>query len=189
MKFNIMPEEELIHEALNGSRAHLNVLISMYEPFIMETVSRHIKNYQDLLDVRQRICCKITDQFIRKTYTHQDKFPNWANTIIQSEINSYFRKKKRNPIQYFSSDLVDAQSEKQLMVAEDVLTMTPNILFYIDQLAAEQAVVIKLKHYQNKTFREISKMVNVPINTVMGRYRYGIERIRELVKSRSGGWG
>jgi RNA polymerase sigma-70 factor (ECF subfamily) len=182
MKFKIFSEEELIQKALNGSETHLNLLISMYEPFIMENISKQIKNQHDLLDLRQHVCCRIAKQFIQKSYVHQDKFSNWTNCIIKNEINSYFRKKKQNAfLQYFSPEILDDYSDEYLMVAEDSLSFTPNLSFYVDRLTAEQAVVVKLKCFKDKTFREISELTKVPINTVMGRYRYGIEKIREMM--------
>jgi len=182
MRYKMLSEEELIEEALNGSEAHLNVLISMYEPFIMNHIAKQIKNYQDLLDLRQHICFRIARQITKKNYIHQEKFSNWASSIIKNEINNYFRKKKLSvPLQYFSSEALDEFSDEHLMAAEDTLTSIPNLSFYVDQLPAEQAVVIKLKNFQNKTFRQISELTNIPINTIMGRYRYGIERIREMV--------
>jgi RNA polymerase sigma-70 factor (ECF subfamily) len=182
MRFKILPEDELIHEALNGSRAHLNVLISMYEPFIIDNIGKQIKNHQELLELRQSVCCKMAEQIAQKAYVHQEKFSHWANCIIKNEINSYFRRKKQNIVLYFSSETMDTLTDEQLLAAEDDLALTSNMSYYVDQLCAEQAVVIKLKCFQDKTFRQISEMLKVPINTVMGRYRYGIERIREMLK-------
>ena len=182
MKFKILSEEELIQEALNGSEAHLNLLISLYEPFIMEHISKQIKNQQDLLDLRQHICFRIAKQIGKKNYVHQDKFSNWANSIIKNEVNSFFRKKKQSVVlQYFSSEAMDEFNDEYLMAAEDPFARTSSLSYYVDQLPAEQAVVIKLKCFKNMTFREISELTGVPINTVMGRYRYGIERIREMM--------
>jgi len=183
MRLTILPEDELIQKALEGSDAHLNLLISMYEPFIMEHIGKQIKNHQDLLDLRQHVSYKIFKQFGKKNYVHQDKFLNWTNSIIKNEINSYFRKKKQGVVlQYFSSDALDEYSDDCLMAAEDSFSLTPNLSLYVDQLSAEQAVVIKLKCFKDMTFREISELIGTPINTVMGRYRYGIEKIREMME-------
>jgi RNA polymerase sigma-70 factor (ECF subfamily) len=182
MKYKILSEEELIHEALNGSEVHLNLLISLYEPFIMKRIGKQIKNHQDLLDLRQHVCYKIAKQITQKNYVHRNKFSNWANSIIKNEINTYFRKKKQGvALQYFASETLDGFVDEQFVAAEDTLLLTPNLPHYVDRLPAEQAVVIKLKCLQDKTFREISELINVPINTVMGRYRYGIERIRKMI--------
>ncbi len=182
MKYDILPEEEIIREALNGSEAHLNLLISMYEPFIMATIGKQIKNQQDLLDLRQHICFRIAKQISKKNYVHQDKFSNWAGSIIKNEINEFFRRKKQTvPLQYCSPNAMDEFVDEEFIAAEDTLTFTPNWSFYVNQLPSEQAEVIKLKCFQNKTFREIAQLLEVSINTVMGRYRYGIEGIRGML--------
>ena len=64
------------------------------------------------------------------------------------------------------------------------MTFTPNLSYIVDALPPEQAVIIKLKYFQDKNFREISELLNVPINTIMGRYRYAIDRIREVLVSK-----
>ncbi|MCL2414849.1 MAG: sigma-70 family RNA polymerase sigma factor [Bacteroidales bacterium] len=183
MRLKVLSEDELIQEALNGSEAHLNVLISMYEPFIMDHISKQIKNYQDLLDLRQHICSKIATQISLRNYVHQDKFSNWASTIIKSEINNFFRQKKKSiALHYFSSDVLDEFTDEYLIAAEDQIPQTSNLLHYVEQLSQEQALVIKLKCFKDMTFREISELIGESINTVMGRYRYGIERIREMIE-------
>ena len=182
MRFKVLSEDELIQEAINGSEAHLNVLISIYEPFIMDHVSKQVKNYQDLLDLRQHICSKIATQISEKNYVHQDKFSHWASTIIKSEINNFFRQKKKSVVlDYFSSDALDEFTDEHLMAAEDEFLQTSNLLHYVDQLSQKQALVVKLRCLKSMTFREISELIGESINTVMGRYRYGIERIREMI--------
>jgi len=182
MRFKVLSEAELIQEALNGSEAHLNVLISMYEPFIMDHISKKIKNYQDLLDLRQHVCSKIASEISEKNYVHQDKFSHWTNTIIKNEINNFFRQKKKSvALHYFSTNALDEFTDEYLMAAEDQSSQTSHLSHYVDRLSTEQAIVIKLKCFKNMTFREISELIGESINTVMGRYRYGIERIREMI--------
>jgi RNA polymerase sigma-70 factor, ECF subfamily len=53
----------------------------------------------------------------------------------------------------------------------------------MDELTIEQREVIVLKILNQLTFKEIADMVGVPINTIAGRYRYGIEKLRMVVES------
>ena len=47
------------------------------------------------------------------------------------------------------------------------------------RLPLEQREVIALKVWEQMTFADIAKVVNASPNTVMSRYRYGIERLRK----------
>ena len=59
------------------------------------------------------------------------------------------------------------------------------------QIPYEQREVLNLYMQGDLTFRQIARMQNVSINTVQGRYRYGITKLRSLlngeVKNETGG--
>jgi RNA polymerase sigma factor (sigma-70 family) len=49
------------------------------------------------------------------------------------------------------------------------------------QLPYEQREVILLKIYFGLKFRAIAETQNVSINTILGRYRYGLEKLRSIL--------
>ena len=53
----------------------------------------------------------------------------------------------------------------------------------IAQLSFEQREVISLRFEAGLPFRQIARIQNRPINTVEGRYRYGMEKLRSLMNS------
>lgn len=50
------------------------------------------------------------------------------------------------------------------------------------QLPAEQREVVVLKLWQEHTFDEISKICGIPPNTAASRYRYGLDKLRTLLR-------
>lgn len=48
----------------------------------------------------------------------------------------------------------------------------------LEQLPREQREVIVLKFWHHHTFEEIGRILNVSPNTIAGRYRYGLQKIR-----------
>lgn len=52
----------------------------------------------------------------------------------------------------------------------------------LSQLPQSQREVVALKVYREKTFREIARLLGVSMNTAASRYRYGMERLRGLLK-------
>ena len=50
------------------------------------------------------------------------------------------------------------------------------------QLSVEQREVVVLKVLNQMTYKEIAETVGVPLNTVAGRYRYGIEKLRNAIE-------
>jgi RNA polymerase sigma-70 factor (ECF subfamily) len=49
------------------------------------------------------------------------------------------------------------------------------------KLPESQREVVHLKVYMNMTFNEIGQMTNVPLETAASRYRYALEKLRELL--------
>ena len=54
----------------------------------------------------------------------------------------------------------------------------------IDKLPESQKEIVKLRFYENFSFKEIAEMNNISINTALGRVRYSINNLRkEMDKS------
>ena len=51
----------------------------------------------------------------------------------------------------------------------------------VDQLPDEQREVIILRHYGDMSFKEISLMTGVSINTSLGRMRYALINLRKMM--------
>jgi RNA polymerase sigma-70 factor (ECF subfamily) len=52
----------------------------------------------------------------------------------------------------------------------------------LEALPEEQRTVIVLKHYREKTFREIGELLGISENTAGSRYRYGMQKLRDLIR-------
>ena len=51
------------------------------------------------------------------------------------------------------------------------------------ELPLEQREVVTLRFEAGMGFRQIAKIQNASINTIQGRYRYGMEKLRALLNS------
>ena len=55
----------------------------------------------------------------------------------------------------------------------------------IEELPQNQYEVLKMRLYQDMSFKEISERTNVSINTSLGRMRYGLINLRKIIKERN----
>jgi RNA polymerase sigma-70 factor (ECF subfamily) len=52
----------------------------------------------------------------------------------------------------------------------------------LEQLPAEQREVVVLKLWEERTFDEIARICDIPPNTAASRYRYGLDKLRGLLR-------
>ena len=55
----------------------------------------------------------------------------------------------------------------------------------LEKLPREQREVIVLKIWHEYTFEEIAELLGTPANTVAGRFRYGLQKMREAMKGKT----
>ncbi|MBR1788803.1 MAG: RNA polymerase sigma factor [Bacteroidaceae bacterium] len=76
----------------------------------------------------------------------------------------------------FATSHIDDSSVSE---AEDFEQEYGRISRLLCEIPDEQAEVIRLHYYGNKTFREIAEMLGLPVTTVKSRFVYGLEKIRK----------
>lgn len=65
---------------------------------------------------------------------------------------------------------------------ESVQNPNDDLQSLMQTLPLEQREVVALKVFQEMTFAEIAVVVRASPNTVASRYRYGIEKLRQLLR-------
>ena len=55
----------------------------------------------------------------------------------------------------------------------------------ISNLPAEQMEVLKMRYFEDMSFKEISVITGVSINTALGRMRYALINLRNLSKEQN----
>ena len=55
----------------------------------------------------------------------------------------------------------------------------------IHHLPTDQMEVLKMRYYEDMSFKEISEITNVSINTALGRMRYAIINLRNLAEEKN----
>ena len=97
---------------------------------------------------------------------------NRAKNLIKRQRLSLIHPKGHQP----DADEQDCP-EDRLIVSEESM----RVFEAMAKLPAEQREVISLHIHGQMKFREISEQLDLSINTVQSRYRYGIEKLRTLL--------
>ena len=101
---------------------------------------------------------------------------------VANRIRYLMRKRRRQAVslQQHCSASSDLNEPSQLIVCNEQLRLLSSALA---KLPYEQREVIVLHIHGQMRFRVIAKSLGISVNTVRGRYRYGIRKLRSLLDS------
>lgn len=181
-------DQYLVKSYIGGNEKALNVLIQRHKTRVYTSIYLFVKDSYLAEDLFQDTFIKVVKKLRSGTYNEEGKFLPWVLRIANNLCIDYYRKVKRrpsvvNPEGYDIFDILrfsDDNAEKQIVKNEKAM-MVKDIL---DHLSPEQKEVVILRHYADLSFKEISKLTNVSINTSLGRMRYALINMRKLIEER-----
>jgi len=168
--------EDRIRAALRrDDPAACELLWDRYAGDLLARLQALLGSKHDAEDVLQtvfvRMVCKrrhLAQARCLEAYVHQ---------IAHHEAVSFLRRRRKSgPHLGAEPWLVPAPADDgPRELAEELQTV-------LARLPQTQREVIVLKVHRDKTFREIATLLELPLNTVASRYRYGLEKLRTLLK-------
>jgi RNA polymerase sigma factor (sigma-70 family) len=185
MKRNSCSDRDLIHLFMNGDEAAFECLVNRHKGKIFTTIYMFVKDHDLANDIFQETFIKIIDTIRSGRYNDEGKFIHWAVRIAHNLCVDNFRKVKRRPtvsstdeFDIFDVVHIEEEPEEEKMIRNQTYE---KIRMIVDCLPDEQREVIVLRHYAEMSFKEISEMTNVSINTALGRMRYALINIRKIL--------
>lgn len=183
-------DEQLIRGYLNGNDNCFEQLLKRHKNKIFTYIVLTVKQRDVAEDIFQDVFLKVINTMNKGSYKEEGKFLPWAMRIAHNMVMDYFRLGKRmhfvDNAEEDDDESVDVfrllvndekNAEEKIMEGE----MADEIRTMIDKLDDEQKEVVLMRHYGKMSFKEIAEMTNVNINTALGRMRYAIINLREMM--------
>jgi RNA polymerase sigma factor (sigma-70 family) len=106
----------------------------------------------------------------------------YLSTCVANRVRDLMRKRRSQALslEQTRSAPLDSSEPTQLVVCNEQLQLLSSALA---QLPYEQREVIVLHIHGQMRFRIIAKSLGISVNTVKGRYRYGIRKLRSTLNS------
>lgn len=138
-------------------------------------------------DVFQDTFIKVINNLKRGKYIENGKFPSWVMRISHNLIIDYYRKQKHmqmvsnDSIEYdlFNSSKFSDSNIEDKLVTDQILK---DVASLVEHLPENQKEVVRLRHFMGLSFKEIAEETGVSINTALGRMRYAIINMRDIVE-------
>ena len=181
-------DQELIQQYLEGNERAFEELLNRHRSKIYTSIYLFVKEQSLAEDIFQEVFIKIINTLRSGKYNHEGKFVQWAMRIAYNMCVDQFRRKKRRPqvAPTESFDIFDVLhiSEENMETSMIKSQTHERIRHLVDSLPSEQREVVILRHYADMSFKEISQLTRVSINTALGRMRYALINIRKMVEEK-----
>ena len=186
-----MEDSRLIMEFIDGDVQAFNVLVNRWQNRIFNFVFKVLGKREDAKDITQKTFIKVYKN-LRKLKDSK-KFSAWIHQIAMNLCRDEMRKNKRSPTISIHEKIRTSSGEE--MELQDFLSDGSNELLDdlhqgevveiirrgLNMIPQEQRVVIILKEYQGLKFREISEILQEPLNTIKSRMYYGLNALRKAL--------
>jgi len=186
---NSLNDSTLLDEFKNGDNSSFKTLFLKHKRRIFNYINSKTLDSQISNDILQETFIKVFKLIRKGSYIEQGKFVPWVIRISHNLVMDYYRNKKRSKIIYekdmkYSFLNVDHEKDFQTERIISDKTLSKTLKDMIDKLPESQKEIVRLRFYENFSFKEIAEMNNISINTALGRVRYSINNLRkEMDKS------
>lgn len=165
--------------------------ISPYVETLYSTALRMVSNPQDAEDLVQETYMKAYKYFNK--FKQGTNLKAWLFKILKNTFINYYRKRKKIPhqveliefednIEDFSvSNIPTVQFSENLEDSDIFSGLDEEVKHALETLPEEYKAVITMSDIEGKSYREISKILKLPLGTVMSRLYRGRKSLEEIL--------
>ena len=185
MNWNALSDNELIARYQAGEEMALKTIILRYQRRLFSYLIVSVRNKELAEDIFQDTFIKVINTIRSGNYHEEGKFFQWIMRIANNLKIDYYRRLQHMPTVDGGEDfdiftIIGSRDElvEEKMIREQTYA---DLNHYVEYLPEEQKEVLKLRIYNDYSFKEIAEMTNVSINTALGRMRYALINLRKIM--------
>ena len=192
MSIQNLDDNRLVNLYIKGNEEALAILIKRHKQKVYSCIYLLVRDRTLTEDFFQDTFVKVIQSLKSGNYYEDGKFSAWLLRIARNLVIDYFRKNKKMQtvpnVVNEDGEEVDIFSilkiESDDCSAEEKRYIKKTMRSLIEELPYEQKEVVIMRAYYDMSFKEISDMTNVSINTALGRMRYSLINLKKMMEER-----
>lgn len=182
----VKSDKELIERYQDGDVHSFELLIGRYQKQVYSYILTLVKDKQLADDVFQDTFVKVIQTIKSKAYKDDGRFVQFAMRIAHNLVIDHFRKENRIPTvesssedyNYIDNVPITDHSVEQGMIVDQVHSDLHRMIAFLPD---EQREVLRMRIFDDMSFKDIADITNVSINTALGRMRYALINLRKMM--------
>lgn len=185
-----LADERLVELYAKGNNDAFDVLLSRYQDKLYSYIYFIVHNEDLANDLFQDTFVKAIVRIQQGKYVESGRFFAWLVRIAHNlVVDSYRQEKSENWISnedasggdlFNRIDLCEMNIEMELVSQQSL----KDVAKLVEELPENQREVIYMRFYQDLSFKEIAEITGVSINTALGRVRYALLNLRQIIRER-----
>ncbi|PJJ08864.1 RNA polymerase ECF family sigma subunit [Flavobacterium sp. 1] len=175
----------LVKDYMAGDENALAILIRRHESKVFGFIYSKVSDKDVSNDIFQDTFIKVIKTLKLNSYNEEGKFLPWVMRIAHNLIIDHFRKLKKMPMYRETEEfsIFSIMSDDSLTVENQIIAeqVEVDVRRLVEELPLDQKEVLIMRMYQDMSFKEISEITGVSINTALGRMRYAIMNLRKII--------
>ena len=189
MAMKQLDDRDLITEYIGGNEKAFEVLLARHKDKIYRFIYMKLRNQELANDVFQETFVKIIKTLKVGSYNEEGKFLPWAMRIAHNLVIDHFRKASKVRMVSESSSYYDdfnifstlSQTDKNMEQSMSHEELEKQMVELIDYLPETQRAILKMRIFQDMSFKDIAESEDISINTALGRMRYALINLRKMI--------
>ena len=185
-----MTDDALVALYSKGNNQAFDILLERYKDKLYSYIHFSVRNDELAEDGFQETFVKAIVTIQQGRYTENGKFAAWLTRIAHNLVIDLFRQEKNENVVSNDETEVDLFNDVKLsddnietkLVNEQVLR---DVRRLVEFLPDNQREVVYMRFYQDLSFKEISEITGVSINTALGRMRYALLNLRRMAEEKN----
>ena len=184
-----MTDDMLVALYLQGNNSAFDILLNRHQDRLFNYIYFLVRSREVAEDIFQETFVKAITTLQQGRYQNDGKFAAWITRIAHNLVIDQFRiERNENAI---SNDEVEFDLLNDAKLAEGTIEnrmvneqVLKDVRALIDELPDCQREVVFMRYYQDLSFKEISDITGVSINTALGRMRYAALNMRRIAEEK-----
>ena len=184
----IISDQALVKQYIAGDESSLEKLIVRHRDRVFGAIYNFTKDVYLTEDLFQEVFIKVVNKLREGKYNDEGKFLPWVLRMAHNLCIDNYRKTKRQVSIVTSEEFdlfeilpVDSTNGEEMIIDQQLKDKVRHLL---NELPEEQREVVLLRHYFEFSFKEISELTGVSINTALGRMRYALINLRKVIEDK-----
>ncbi len=190
MKSTMLSDQALLEMYQQGNREAVSQLLERHARRVRDYVRMLVKDNDVADDLTQEVLIKVVKVLDEGRYTDKGRFQPWLLRVAHNRVLDYFRAQKQVKTVSESSagfDILGSKNFAEPSIEDRLVSeqQAEEVRQLIELLPAEQREVVKMRYYEGLSFKEIAEHTGVSINTALGRMRYALINMRQMIKDKN----